>query len=104
VLDHRAPPLIGLLERIEDGAVVSYHGRCGPAVAVSLASSRSSELRWAKVVSPPPTAGHPEKFGDQVRELSVIRFRGVIALIRREEWMNTEQTIGGRAAQSGPAP
>src|SRR5205085_447791 len=29
--------------RREDGAVVSYHGPCEPAVAVSLASSRSSE-------------------------------------------------------------
>jgi hypothetical protein len=27
----------------EDDAVVSYHGRCAPVVAVSLASSRSSE-------------------------------------------------------------
>jgi hypothetical protein len=32
-----------LIGRREDGAVVSYHGPCGPAVAVSLALSKSSE-------------------------------------------------------------
>jgi hypothetical protein len=42
-LDHRAPPRLSLTGLREDDAVVSYLGRFAPAVAVSLAASRSSE-------------------------------------------------------------